>query len=97
MWGRSTAAILWIALAFVVWNVVFDRTVAVEGARFVRESIQREQGGEPPVTIADGYRPRVRRAALDASLWGGIVLVLGFVAVRRSSTSGAAPDGPSSR
>lgn len=98
MWGRRTVTLLWSVFAFVVWNVVFDREVAIEGARFTHESVQRYRDGQPLVTIEAGYRPHVRRAALDASLWAGVVLALGLVAAQRSSSSrGAASAGPATR
>ena len=78
MRARRAAAALWIAFAVTAWNVAFDRMVAVAGARFTRESVERHQAGEPPITIDAGYRPEVGRAAVSASLASVAVLGLGL-------------------
>ena len=74
---------LWIALAFVAWNVIFDRYVAVAGVEFTREQIVRYHRGEALTSIHAGFTPRVRQAAWHASLWvspivGGGALALYF-------------------
>lgn len=92
MWGSRTAGVLWLVFAFAVFNVTFDRLVALEGARFTQASVERYQAGEPLVTIEAGYRPTVRRAAIIASLCGVAVLVVGFVAARcQASVPAAGP------
>lgn len=96
MWGRAgqgsrrAALLAWLVFASVAWNVVFDRQVAVAGARFVQASVERHQAGRPFVTIARGYRPEVSRAAWQASLWAGAILAAGLAA---SSLGAAARTG----
>lgn len=81
MWGRRLAIGLLLALAFVTWNVVFDRSVWLAAAAFTRDNVERHQRGETVPTIEAGYRPQVRQAALRASAWAAGVLVLGAVAI----------------
>lgn len=108
MWGRSRIAadgarsgagrwrvlLVWAIFAAVVWNVVFDRQVDVAAARFTRESVERYAAGGTPVTIETGYRPAVGRAAGQASLWAGGVLVVGvaLTAARRRTANGGRVD-----
>ncbi len=72
---------LWLGLACVTWNVVFDRAVAVAALGFTREQIQRHQQGQPVSSIDEGFSPRVRAAAKTASAWTALPLALGAVAV----------------
>lgn len=78
---------LWLALAFVTWNVVFDRAVFLAASQFTRDNVERWQRGDQVPTIEAGYRPEVRHAAARASAWAGGMLVLGagaFLIIARS-------------
>jgi hypothetical protein len=78
---QRRASILWITFSFVTWNVVFDRGVADAAIEFTREQIARYHVGAPVVAIDAAFRPRVRQAALIASLYSGLVLGFGAVAL----------------
>ena len=71
--------VLWAVLAFVVWNVVFDRRVYEAAVIFTQQQITSSQMGQPVASIEAAFRPQVRRAALEASAWGGSLLAAGFV------------------
>jgi hypothetical protein len=73
---------LWVIVAFVTWNVVFDREVAVAAIEFTREQILRYDQGEPVRTIEGVFRPQVGRAALVATVSSALVVGGGLV-VRR--------------
>ena len=75
---------LWLLAAFVTWNVVFDREVAVAAIEFTREQILRYDRGEPVRTIEAAFWPRVGHAAMLASGWASLVLVAGLIIVRVS-------------
>lgn len=77
--ARRTALIVWAAFAFVTWNVVFDRQVYLAGVQFTTEQIQRQQRGEPVVSIDAGFEPALAGAAWRASLWSGGVLIVGLL------------------
>ena len=68
---------LWILLAIVVFNVTFDWQVRTANHAFVRSQIVRHQQGQPTLTIAEGFRPMVRQAALDSSRWLVVIAVAG--------------------
>jgi hypothetical protein len=69
----------WLVLAFVTWNVVFDRRVATAAVAFTREQTGHRQRGQPITSIADGFSPQVRTAALRATLWAGGIAALGVL------------------
>lgn len=76
---RRTTAALWLVFAFVTWNVVFDREVSIAATAFTRDQIVRHQRGQPVIPIDEAFSPRVRRAALTASAWAGVVIACGAV------------------
>lgn len=91
---RRAAVILWLAFAFVAWNVAFDRAVADAATAFTREQIARAEQGMAVVSIETAFRPQVRRAAAAASGWAALVLAAGgaLLAVsHRASAGGRRP------
>jgi hypothetical protein len=80
------AVVLWLIFVFVTWNVVFDRAVADAGLQFTRDQILSYQQGASVDSIAAGFTPHLRRAALKASVYAGIVLACGGLALRRVRT-----------
>ena len=77
----AVAMALWVACAFVAWNVIFDRYVSVAAIEFSREQILRYQHGDSLISIHAGFSPQVRHAAWQSSLWVSPVLVGGVLAV----------------
>jgi hypothetical protein len=96
MTARRTERLWWAIFAFITWNVVFDRAVAVAGSEFARDQILRYQQGQPTLAIDEAFSPRVARAALTASGWALLVLAAGalvtFRAGRGAASSPTAPD-----
>ena len=84
----GVALALWFALAFVVWNVVFDRVLAVAGRQYVHAATWAARGPGPYVRVDDWMRPAVSRATRTASGSAAIILTIGAVtsavAIRRS-------------
>ena len=78
---RGIVIALWIAFAFVTWNVIFDRYVANAAVEFTREQILRHQQGQATTAIDVGFSPRVRHAAWRASLWTSPILVAGALSI----------------
>ena len=78
---RGVAIALWIAFAFVTWNVIFDRHVANAAVTFTREQIVRYQQGYATTPIEVGFSPRVKDAAWRASLWTSPILVAGALSI----------------
>ena len=84
----GVAIALWIALALVVWNVVFDRVLVVAGRQYVYAATRAARGSGPYVRVDDWMRPAVSRATRTASGSAAIILTIGAVtcavAARRS-------------
>ena len=90
MWrGRARiAALLWVACAVVVWNVVFDRVLVVAGRSYARDASLADGRQQPFLKIDDYMRPAVRRGVWLASMAGGGVALVGLVAVKLASARG---------
>jgi hypothetical protein len=90
MSARRAAIAAWLVFAAVVWNVAFDRQVSIAAVRFANASAERYQSGAALVSIDSGFRPLVREAAADATIWSGAVALLGLglirLAARRTPT-----------
>ena len=82
------ALALWITLAFLVWNVVFDRMIVLAGRAYVYAAANAARTQGTFLLINDWMAPAVRRGVLSASLASGLVLTIGLagiaVAVRRN-------------
>jgi hypothetical protein len=65
----------------VVWNVTFDRATRAEAQAFASHQMNRYARGLPVVSITEGFRPRVRRAALRSSVWAAALVAAGLAAV----------------
>jgi len=79
------AAWLWVVWAFVVWNLVFDRVIIEAGREYVRVAVAASEGGGPYAKIEDTMGPARSRALWLATASAGIILVVGFVALRRAN------------
>jgi hypothetical protein len=94
--SRRLALLLWLALGFVIWNVVFDLMIIDAGRAYLRHQAAWQRGNGPRVTIAGTMRPAARRAALTASVWAVLVTGSGLTATvlagrRRRRSKGARP------
>jgi hypothetical protein len=77
------ARLLWIALAVVVWNVIFDRVIVVSGRQVVAEAGRAAPNGPFP-NIDDYMRPAVTRGFWIATASGSAILVAGLAFVSRA-------------
>jgi len=84
----GVALALWIALALVVWNVVFDRVLVLAGRQYVYAASRSVRDSGPYLRVDDWMRPAQRRALWMASGASVLILTIGVtgcaVAVRRS-------------
>ena len=80
---------LWAILALAVFSIIFDAKTRAAGFDFVRLQLERRAQGVPLDTIDHGFRPRLRTAAAESSVWFFLVLVSGtgatLVAARRAT------------
>lgn len=74
------AVALWIALAVVVWNVVFDRVLVLAGRQYVHAATLAARGGGPYLRVDDTMRPARVRALRTATLAATVVLTAGVIA-----------------
>jgi hypothetical protein len=84
------AAVLWLILAFCIWNVRFDWGVRVCGSQYLNARSEYLHGRGPRVELADsmdhGVADAMRSATLLALPAMGIVVGLVVYAVRRRPT-----------
>jgi hypothetical protein len=79
--SARVAAILWLVLAFLVWNVVFDRILVLAGRRYSYAAGTAARHSIAYVRIDDWMRPAIAHGLRVASLAAFGVAVIGLVAV----------------
>src|SRR5207248_8089211 len=79
------AALLWLAWAVVVWNVVLDQTIVLAGRRYIVAAIGAAQGAGPYARIDDWMRPAVAYGLWLATAVAGAILATGFFLLRVAS------------
>ncbi len=77
----GVAVALWIALALVVWNVVFDRVLVVAGRQYVHAASRSARDSDAYLRVDDWMRPAERRALWMATVAGGTILAAGLVSI----------------
>ena len=80
------ARALWIAWAVVVWNVVFDHTIAVAGRAYLHAAALADHSGGPYARIDDWMRPAASRGLWTAGLAAAALLAVGLIGVRMSTS-----------
>ncbi len=80
--GRRVAAWLWLALAVIVWNVVFDQVIIDAGRHYIEIATASAESNGPYLKIEDTMRPARSRALWMASGSAGAILVAGLAALR---------------
>jgi len=81
------AAALWIAWAVVVWNVVLDQVIAVAARRYIIASIASADAMGPFVRMDGWMRAAAARGFWFATIAAGLILVIGFIALRLATRS----------
>jgi hypothetical protein len=79
-WERRVAAGLWLLLAFVLWNALFDYGVRRAARDYLNQRQQYVDGLGSPVTIDAVMRPAISRSAWTASAWSVGVCGVGLAA-----------------
>jgi hypothetical protein len=75
------AAVLWLVLAFVVWNVVFDRILVLAGRRYSYAAGMAVREGKNYLRIDDWMRPAIAHGMRVASVTALGIAVFGLIAV----------------
>jgi hypothetical protein len=73
---KKWAIILWLALAFAVWNVVFDRVLVLAGRRYVYAAAVSANQTHTYLRIDDWMRPAITRGVWLASGAAALILVV---------------------
>ena len=76
-----TAVVLWVVLAFLVWNVIFDRIIVLAGRRYSYDATLAFRAGHY-LHIDDVMRPAIAHGVRVASVWAGVLLAGGLVLIR---------------
>ena len=75
------AALLWLTFAFVVWNVVFDRILVVEGRRYVYAAASAVASPAPYVLAEPWMRAAQARALRTATAAALAVAATGLAGI----------------
>jgi hypothetical protein len=75
------AVILWLAFAVVVWNIVFDRMLVIEGREYVHAAATAVSTSEPYVLAGPWMRAANSRALVIATAAASVVLTIGFIGI----------------
>jgi hypothetical protein len=77
----KTAAILWVVFAVVVWNVVFDRVLVLEGRRYVYAAATAADAHQPYVLAEPWMRVAQARGVRLATAVAVPIALFGLLAV----------------
>ena len=80
--ARRLAIILWIVLAVVVWNGLYDLRITLGVRDYLMKQALHDAGRGPAITIADAMQATVSDAVRVASLWAVIILAAGLWTIR---------------
>jgi energy-coupling factor transporter transmembrane protein EcfT len=75
------AVLLWLVLAFLVWNVVFDRVLVLAGRQYTSAAVTALHQGQGYLLINDWMRPAIAYGVRVATGVALGVAVFGWVAV----------------
>ena len=76
------AVVLWLLLAAVVWNVIFDRLIVLAGRRYSHDAYVLYRSTGRYLLISDVMRPAIAHAARVASVAAGTIAVVAMIAIR---------------
>jgi len=79
--ARRLAIALWIGMAVVVWNGLYDLRITLGVRDYLVKQALHDAGRGPAVTISDAMHDTVRDAVQVASLWSAIILGAGLGSV----------------
>ena len=79
--ARRLAIALWLAMAVVVWNGLYDLRITLGVRDYLMKQALHDAGRGPAVTISDAMHDTVRDAVRVASLWSVIILGAGLGSV----------------
>jgi hypothetical protein len=78
---RLLAWCLWLGLAFVVWNDVFDSVIVGAGRDYLNRKVLAERGLAADVTVFGVMRPAVSRGLIVATVWTTPIAIFAVAAL----------------
>ena len=91
--SRRIAYGLWILLAVVVWNGLYDLRITLGVRDYLFRQALHEAGRGSAVIMSDAMHETVRDAVLVATLWASIILAAGLWTVRMLTAGGVSRSG----
>ena len=88
--SRRTAVWIWIGMAVVVWNGLYDLLLNRAAKDYLFRAALHDAGRGPFVSLGEMMHVAVRDAALISTLWAGIILLAGLGTVRLLSKNAQA-------
>ncbi len=85
------AVVLWLVLAFVVWNVVFDRMIVLAGRRYSHDAAVFYRTTGRYLLINDVMRPAVAHATRVASAVAAVIVAVSMALIRLAVTRSSHP------
>jgi hypothetical protein len=82
------AVTLWLVLAAVVWNVVFDRMVVLAGRRYSYDAVMQLRATGRYLLLNDAMRPAVAHAAWTAIAVAVVIAAAALLLIRIASSRG---------
>ena len=79
---------LWLLCAAVTYSVTSDRQTKAAGRAFAEQQLARVHRGERPISINDGFRPRVRAIAARSGAWFLVIAGTGAAATAWAARAG---------
>ena len=79
------AAVLWLLLAAVVWNVIFDRLIVLAGRQYSHDAYVLYRTTGRYLLINDVMPPAIAHAVRVASAVAGTIAVAALIAIRFAS------------
>ena len=73
---------LWVVMALLLWNGVYDMTVGEGIKEYLFRSALHEAGRAPGVSIASVLDPYIFDAAWVSTFWASLVMLAGLVTIR---------------
>ena len=91
---RRLAVALWLAMAIVVWNGLYDLRITLGVRDYLMKQALHDAGRGPAVTIAEAMAATRKDAVKVASLWAAVILGAGLATVRMLSVRGLKTPNP---
>jgi hypothetical protein len=83
------AVVLWFVLAFVVWNVIFDRIIVLAGRRYSYDATVLYRTSGQFLRIDDVMRPAIRHGVRVASAAAGAIVLVAVVLIKLAASRDA--------